>query len=253
MKIICVIPARLKSTRMHEKMLHVINGKSLIQHTWECASKVKIFTKVVIAVDCIKLQSHVLEFTDNCILTSSNHKSGTSRMLEVYDILSSQDDFYDLWINWQGDEPFININLINELINSNDSSNDIFTLKSKIFYKEDLIDNSNVKVITDINNKSIYFSRLPIPYNKNILSANNCNISLLNYNYYKHIGIYMFKNSILTNLKYILASSSFLEDYENLEQLSFLYHGLKIKCITTNYKTHGIDTLKDIIILKDKL
>lgn len=248
MKIICVIPARLHSTRLNNKMLIHFNKKSLLQHTWEAANKVKIFDQVVIAVDDPILYNHVITFTSNCILTSNKHISGTSRMLEVYSNFSKKNIFFDLWINWQGDEPLISKNAIYDLVSNYNTNFDIATLRYKISNKSELFNPKNVKVVTDINSKAMYFSRYPIPYVANLSDYN-----LMNYEFYKHIGIYMYTNKTLMFLKEIIKHSSYLEDCEKLEQLTFLYNDIKIQAIKTSYPTCGVDTPEDITFYKKKL
>lgn len=243
MKIICVIPARLESSRLPKKMLHVINGKTLIQRSWESAMKVCQFDKVIIATDSLEIIDHIKTFTNDYMLTSTNHLSGTSRMLEVYD--SIKDNNYDFWVNWQGDEPFLNRNIICDLLLNVNGNYDVYTLKSKIFTKEELFDTNKVKVVVDNFGKALYFSRLPIPYYDIHLLNKARNLS--KFQFYKHIGIYMFSSKAILKLKNSYNNDvSYIEKYEKLEQLTFMYYGMDIKVSTTNYTNFGIDTIEDV-------
>ncbi len=224
-------------------MLLPIKGKTLIQHTWEAALKIDKFSKVVIAVDSEELYNHVLTFTSssNCIMTSKLHTSGTSRLTEVYKTFTKQGEHYDLWLNWQGDEPFLSNIVINDFLKSYEDTFDIFTLRTNIKTYEELLNKNVVKVVVNSNNKALYFSRSVIPYKD--FNCNTKNLPLTNF--YKHIGLYMFTSNSLSEL-YTNGTECFLETYEKLEQLNFLYNGFDIKVSFTDYESHSIDTFEDL-------
>ena len=240
MKKIVVIPARLASTRLPQKLLLDLGGKSVIQRVFDQCKLATKIDDVYIAVDHLTLKNHCLSFTDNVSMTSAENKSGTDRIAEAVTKIEC-----DVVINVQGDEPLIDPNLIDQLSESfNNSSVKMCSAMVKITDNAEITDPNTVKVITDINNNAIYFSRLPIPYNRD--SQANTTDS----NYFKHIGIYAYTNSFIS--AFYKMNPSKYEQIEKLEQLRVLENGYSIKMIETNHNAVGIDTIEDYNAVKIK-
>ncbi len=231
-KIICVIPARLASTRFPEKILASLCGKPLIQRVFEAATKCSCFDKVIIALDDDKTALVVKEFTDQFMMTPPSCQNGTERLSYVKNRLGP---IGDIWVNWQADEPFIDESIIHALLSNLDGGASIWTLKRKITDEAELLNSNIVKVVTDKNDNALYFSRSLIPFNRDRKLANI---------YYKHIGLYAYSTEALSLIEGF--ESCEIELTESLEQLRFLYHGLKIQVATSPYETIGIDRKEDL-------
>lgn len=235
-----IIPARISSTRLPKKVMLKISGKSIIQRVYEQCSKVKS-ASVYIATDSIKIKQLCNTFTDNVVMTKNSHKSGTDRVAEAVDKLSD----YDLIVNVQGDEPFINPHLIDELFEELSEKQVLMvSAMKKITRYTDLKNPNIVKVITDKNKNAIYFSRSIIPFVRNRkVSANKFSTEMNPF--YKHIGIYGYKKvflNLFSNLQ-----EGILEGLEKLEQLRVIENGIKIRMIETEYDSIGIDTKEDYL------
>ena len=227
MKIVGIIPSRMESKRLPGKPLLKIGEKSMIQRVYESAIKCKTLNDVYVASDNDDIINHVKLF-GNVIRTSSNPINGTERVYEAYLKLQKK---YDFIINIQGDEPFINPNQINDLIQICNKKNDICTLIKEHKYSDKLNKNSIIKVVINKDDEAMYFSRSLIPNeNKDML-------------YHRHIGIYGYKPSVLSKLVELNPSS--LEIAESLEQLRWLENNFKIKVAKTNHDSFGIDTKND--------
>jgi 3-deoxy-manno-octulosonate cytidylyltransferase (CMP-KDO synthetase) len=225
-KIGCVIPARLNSSRFPRKILAPLHQKPLLQWVWEAASRVSLFDSVTIAVDAEETAHIAASFGAKTIMTSIHHPNGTMRLSE----LASQNKIdADIFVCWQGDEPFLHEQMIQELLQSTDDSADIWTLKKRITKQDDVLSPHVVKVVTDHEGYALYFSRSPIPYHRDVKETL----------YYKHIGIYAYTQEAL--LKIGKLPHSELCETEQLEQLNFLYHGMKIRVHETAHEAFGID------------
>ncbi len=234
MNVTCVIPARLRSSRFPAKILAPLQGKPLIQWAWEAACQVKAFTRVVIAVDAEQTAEAARQFGAEAIWTDPSCRSGTMRLVELK--LAKKIDG-DLFVCWQGDEPFAHAAMIEDLIQSAPSDgSDVWTLKKRMV--EDVRSPHIVKVVTDAKGYALYFSRSPIPYFRDAPIEEQI--------YFKHIGLYAYSPSALEKIATL--PSSFLEEAEKLEQLSFLEHGLKIRVHETQYETLGIDLPEHLIL-----
>lgn len=235
MKFLGVIPARYLSTRLEGKPLKKIHGHSMIEWVYKRAKKANL-DELIVATDDKRIYDEVLSFGGKAIMTSTEYKNGTSRIAEVCQKLSD----YDVVINIQGDEPLIETDMINSLVDSfiKDKSLVMATLKHKLKEEEEIKNPNNVKVISDKNDFALYFSRSPIPYPRN-----NENVS-----YFKHIGIYAYKRDFV--IEYSNMASTPLEEAESLEQLRVLENGYRIKVLETPHSLIGVDTeenLKDVI------
>ncbi len=232
MKIICIIPARLASSRFPKKVLAMLGEKPMLQWVWEAATSAKIFDEVAFAIDDHETARLIDSFEGKYHITSPECLSGTDRLLELQEkgVMSG-----DIWVNWQGDEPFIHKEMIENLLQSIEESYDIWSLRKEIENKEEIEDPNVVKVITDHKDRALYFSRSPIPYDRD---------GLEDITYYKHIGIYAYTNDALKEISTFTPSR--LELAEALEQLRFLENGLTIQVHETVHETLGIDVPEDL-------
>ena len=239
MKKVIVIPARLDSTRLPKKVLLDLKGKTVIQRVYEQCLKVKNIDGVYIATDSTEIEGVCRSFTDHIILTKSSHQSGTDRIGEAVSGLDC-----DVVVNVQGDEPFIDPNLIEELVHSfDDDQVSIASAMSKIENIKDFQDPNVVKVVVDTQNNAIYFSRAPIPFPRDHQEIIRSNEELKKHNFFRHIGIYGYQKDFLA--KYIKMDQTNLEKLEKLEQLRVIENGFKIKMIEATSSLIGIDTQED--------
>jgi 3-deoxy-manno-octulosonate cytidylyltransferase (CMP-KDO synthetase) len=240
MNFVGIIPARFASTRFPGKPLVDINGKTMIQRVFEQAKLV--LDHVYVATDDNRIAEEVERFGGKFLMTSVKHQSGTDRIAEAVELLKSIfEDEFDVVINIQGDEPFIKPEQIKEIIScfENDKT-EIATLVKKIDLNEEIFDTNKPKVLFDKNKKAIYFSRSPIPYLRNVEKSE----WHLKYNYYKHIGMYAYKTTVLNELTKLEQSS--LELAESLEQLRWIENDYTITVSETNFESVGIDTPEDL-------
>ncbi|MDR2539032.1 MAG: 3-deoxy-manno-octulosonate cytidylyltransferase [Chlamydiales bacterium] len=226
LKIICVIPARLYSTRFPKKILTLLYDKPLIQWVWEKACSISYFNQVVIAIDAEETREVVQSFGANYIMTSQECLTGTDRLVEVMQKGSMQ---ADIWVNWQADEPFINEQMITDLLQST-SHSDIWTLKKRIIHASDILSPHITKVVCNHEGYALYFSRSAIPHyrDQNTLQL-----------YYQHIGLYAFSQTALEKISRLDSCS--IEEAEKLEQLRFLFYNLRICVNETLESSLGID------------
>lgn len=237
MKIIGIIPARYASTRFPGKPLQDIAGKSMIQRVYDQVKGTASLSEVVIATDDERIADHVRSFAGNVIMTSSDHQSGTDRCAEVMAKVSG----FDVAINIQGDEPFINPLQIELLASSfADEKTEIATLVKHIQSEEELWNNNIPKVVRNVHDEAIYFSRQTIPY----LRGKDTKEWLHLHKYYKHIGIYGYRRDVLLALTKLPVST--LEEVEALEQLRWIEQGYKIKTVETEHETIAVDTPADL-------
>lgn len=237
MKILGIIPARYASTRFPAKALTMIGDKTMIQRVYEQASKCKALHKVIVATDNEEIVNTVESFGGEAFMTSEKHQSGTDR---CYDALCQQFEKYDYVINIQGDEPFINPKQILELAQLLNGENELATLAKRIESEAELFDENKVKVIFNKKEEALYFSRTPIPFQRNQKKS-----AWLNHHiYYKHVGIYGYRTDILQKITKLDVSG--FEKAESLEQLRWLENGYRIKIGITEYQSIGIDTPKDL-------
>ncbi|MBR1596328.1 MAG: 3-deoxy-manno-octulosonate cytidylyltransferase [Phocaeicola sp.] len=239
MKFIGIIPARYASTRFPAKPLAMLGGKPVIQRVYEQVCGV--LDEAYVATDDERIETAVKSFGGKVVMTSVNHKSGTDRCYEAY---TKVGDGYDVIVNIQGDEPFIQRSQL-EAVKAcfDDETTQIATLV-KPFTPEngfDALENVNSpKVVVDKRMNALYFSRSIIPFMRN----KDKNEWLSGHTYYKHIGLYAYRASVLKEITSLPQSS--LELAESLEQLRWLENGYKIKVGLTNVETIGIDTPADL-------
>jgi len=233
MRVLGVIPARYGSTRLEGKPLADIMGKPMIQYVYENAAKSSILDELIVATDNIRIKEAVEKFGGKAMLTSLSHPTGTDRVAEVAKNFDPQ-----VVVNIQGDEPFINPGMINEVVEPllEDKEIPMGTLMHEITEKEDFNNPNVVKVVTDKLGFALYFSRSLIPYPRKTEK----------HRVFEHIGIYSFQKEFL--LKFTRLEPTPLEQTESLEQLRVLESGYRIKVVLTRYKyvALSVDTPEDL-------
>ncbi len=243
MNIIGIVPARFGSTRFPGKPLADINGKSMIQRVYEQCIQATRLSRLVIATDDERIFNHVNDFGGNAVITSPQHQSGTDRCAEIMEKIGVEK--WDVVINIQGDEPYIHPEQIDLLCSTFDSEETkVATLVKKITSIDELFNHNNVKVILNKRKEAIYFSRTPIPYNRNFPEQEWLKYST----YYKHIGIYGYRTLTLLELSKLAKTN--LEVTESLEQLRWIENGYSIRAEITSLESIAIDTPDDLLRIK---
>jgi len=232
MKIICVIPARYKSSRFPGKSLADIYGKPMIWWVYQQASKVDKIDQVYIATDDDRIEKVCHELKMNVIMTSENHRTGTDRVGEVARKIEA-----DLYVNVQGDEPLILPETIEKAINFFEENKSIKVINCMTEIKEmaDLIDTSVPKVVVNKNNKAIFLSRLPIPYPK----------SRKGLKYFKQVCVYCFTPKALETFCR-LSNKGPAEEAEDIELLRFIENDIPVYMVEVEQDTIGVDTPNDL-------
>lgn len=246
MRFICIIPARYASKRFPGKVLASLGGASVIRRVYERASSV--FEDTVVATDDERVFEHVLSFGGRALMTRPDHKCGTDRCFEAYTKLSTE---YDVLINLQGDEPFVERCQLESLADCfKDPTVQIASIAHPLQGKhalQDLKDNNVIKVLMDNSMNAIYFSRHPVPFIRDASFDEWANV----HTFYKHIGIYGFRPDVLKTV--ISLPESSLEKAERLEQLRWIQNGYAIRMVLSPTDTIGIDTPADLEFALDSL
>lgn len=240
-KLLIVIPARYDSTRFPGKPLVEIRGKSMLRRVWEQAIKVKQLhpsTSVLVATDDLRIFSHVKDWGGDVVLTSDSHVSGTDRCFEAADTFD-----FEVLVNVQGDEPFILPDMILKTANLIAREGfPIATLCQMIQDPNDFINPNCVKVVKSVQNAALYFSRAPIPFQRDVTASNTP---------LKHTGIYGFSKAIIPALKSLQETR--LEQIEKLEQLRWLENGFRIGVKEHTHTAPSVDTPEDLISVEKYL
>jgi 3-deoxy-manno-octulosonate cytidylyltransferase (CMP-KDO synthetase) len=235
--LLAIIPARYASTRFPGKPLADIKGKSMIQRVYEQVGKASRITGVVVATDNLLIYDHVKAFGGNVVMTSEKHPSGTDR---CYEALALQKEKFDYVINIQGDEPFIEPEQIDLLAGALNGDTEIATLAKRITDADSLFNPNVVKVVFSKEGRALYFSRSPIPHQRNKPESDWPAHGI----FYKHIGMYAYRSDILERITQLPVSP--LEAAESLEQLRWLENGYSITVMETHRESLGIDVPEDI-------
>lgn len=238
-----VIPARYGSSRLPGKPLIDLAGKPMVQHVYEQALKAGA-SEIIVATDDDRIRDKALSFGAEAVMTDIGHENGTERIAEVAAIKGWSRD--DVVVNLQGDEPLISKDLIcataNGLVNHPNAG--ISSLCSLIDQAEDLFDPNTVKVILDDEAFALYFSRAPIPWDRDKYKHGNSQLSSVA-PAYRHIGMYAYRVSFLHDYGNMLPTA--LERAESLEQLRALSYGVKIHMTVIEQQPgHGVDTPADV-------
>jgi len=231
MKILGVIPARLASTRLPRKVLRDIAGKPLVVRVYEAAMRCSALSGVVIAADDEEVIAACRAHGAPAMMTSPDHQSGSDRLYEVV-----QAQFADIYVNIQGDEPMLRPEHVSGLVDpflERGAEIQVTTLKVAISDQE-AQDPNVVKVITGAGDRAVYFSRLPIPYDRDGRGVQR----------YKHLGLYAYRREALITFHDLAATP--LQMTECLEQLKLVENGIPIHVFETGHDTVGVDTEHDL-------
>ncbi|MDG2106700.1 MAG: 3-deoxy-manno-octulosonate cytidylyltransferase [Gammaproteobacteria bacterium] len=235
MKTRIIIPARLKSSRFPNKLIKIINGKTLIEHVCLRAKKLK-YDSLIVATDSLKIKDIIEKIGVNVWYCQKKYSSGTERIAGLSSDLKFKKN--DIVINIQGDEYNFPLSAVNKIIN------DLRLSKKRIVstviyttYDKKIINNKDsVKVVTDKNNNALYFSRSLIPYNSD-------------HEYFVHLGIYGYKASLLEEYSSLVKSG--FEKSESLEQLRFVYNNVPVHCIKIkSHNSISINSVNDLKLVK---
>lgn len=231
LRVLGVIPARLHSTRLPRKVLREIAGVPMVAHVFRRARRSPLLSDLLVATDALEVVDTCHALGIPAVMTSADHPSGTDRVWEV-----SRSRAADVYVNIQGDEPLISPGHIAALVEpfQRRPETQVTTLKIRATPKE--IPNPDVvKVVADAQGNALYFSRLPIPFDRDSAVAPA---------YWKHLGIYAYRRDALESFHRFPPSA--LETAERLEQLRFLEHGIPIHIVETTEPTIGVDTEADL-------
>ncbi len=239
-KALGVIPARLGSTRLPEKILREIAGKPMIQRVWECAKKAKKLEDVVVACDDARIQKCVEGFGGKAFMTRADHPNGTSRIAEVMGQFK-----HDWVINIQGDQPLVDPAALDEMVSIFETSpkTEVLTFAVRMTDKASYENPNVVKVVCDAEGDALYFSRATVPF---FQGKQDCGFSFL-----KHLGVYGYRRDFL--LQFVAWESGVLERIEKLEQLRILERGRSIRVIETKYDFISVDTEEDLKEVESRL
>ncbi len=246
MRVIGIIPARYASSRFPGKPLADIQGKSMIQRVYEQAAKVPSLSEVVVATDDERIRAHVANWGGKVMMTASTHRSGTERCAEVAAAFTPK---ADIVVNIQGDEPFIQPEQIQSLIEVFEENKEveIASLAKAITAEEELLSPNVVKVVMDTNKRALYFSRSVIPFMRDQNNKKALETSL----FHKHIGLYAYTSKALANISKLPTHT--LEQAESLEQLRWLANGYRIQMAITTHQAISVDTPEDLAYLIQKI
>lgn len=235
-KTLIVIPARYASTRFPGKPLALLGGRPIVQWVWE---RVQGLGEAMIATDDERIADAAKAgFDAQVMMTSADCQSGTDRCGEV---LRRCGGGYEVVVNVQGDEPFVEAAQVQTLVAAfDDPEVQIATLRTRIRTTEELLSPNNVKVVCADNGNALYFSRQPLPYRRGTAEEG----WLAEGEYYKHVGIYAYRAEVLERLCQLPVGT--LEASEKLEQLRWLAAGYTIRVLDTDHANIGIDTPQDL-------
>lgn len=235
MKIIAVIPARFNASRFPGKLMQKLGENTVIWTTYRNVVESQLFDEVFVVTDNDLIYNEITSKAGKAIYSKKEHETGSDRIAEVVENLDC-----DVVVNVQGDEPFLSLEPLKQLINvfHQDQKQEISlaSLKIKLQNWDDIQNPNVVKVITDLNGLALYFSRSPIPF------AREKSVETV---YYKHIGVYAFRKNAL--LQFAKMPMTPLEISEKIECLRYLEQGLKIKMIETHFQGIGIDAPEDLV------
>lgn len=233
MKIAALIPARLASVRFPEKLIQDLGGITVLERTYQNVCNTGLFSEVAIVTDSEKIALIAAKAGAKCIRTG-HHETGTDRIAEAASHLDA-----DVFINVQGDEPFIDTTALKKLCDwfsaEGEKHADAASLMIQIKSEEEFLNPNVVKVVTDTSGFAMYFSRQPVPHNRDGGALPRA---------FRHIGVYAFRKAAL--LRFASFPLTPLEKIEKIEALRLLENGLTIKMIETDFLGVGIDTPEDL-------
>lgn len=243
MRVLAIIPARYESSRFPGKPLATLGGESIISRVWRRVGRCHAVDTTLVATDDEGICDHVESFAGegSVMLTFEEHRSGTDRCGEVMRRLENDGERFDIVLNVQGDEPFVEPSQLQTLVDAfKDPAVQIATLATRIKDNDELHSPNNVKVVFAADGKALYFSRQPIPFQRDVPEGQWLQKGV----YYKHVGIYAFRPELLQTVCRL--DTCTLEECERLEQLRWLHAGLPVNVLETPHANIGIDTPDDL-------
>ena len=243
-KIVAIIPARYQSNRFEGKPLALIQGKPMIQHVVERAQRVPLLSRVVVATDDERIARVVEGFGGNWVMTRREHATGTDRLAEAAQLIDIADE--DVIVNIQGDQPLFPAEIIEQVARPliDDPSLPMATLIYKIIRPEEITDPNHVKTVFDCHGNALYFSRSPIPFQRDPGGAEQPT-------YYKHLGFYAYRKGFLVT--FVGLPEGQWERFEKLEQLRALEFGHTIRVVLTGHDSVEVDTPDDLVRVEQLL
>lgn len=240
--IVAIIPSRYGSTRFPGKSLALIRNKPMVQWVYERARRSSLLDRVIVATDDRRILKTVTDFGGEAVMTSPEHATGTDRIAEVARSLDC-----DIVVNVQGDEPLIDPDMIDAAVKplAEDSAISMGTLAKLIIDPEEVRNPNVVKVVMDRMGYALYFSRAPIPWDRDQWADKTALADLgADGPRYKHIGLYVYRRDFL--LSYAAMPQTPLEMTEKLEQLRALEQGHRIRVVITVHESFGVDIPDDL-------
>tara|TARA_B100001109_G_C18861683_1_gene474321 strand:+ start:166 stop:912 length:747 start_codon:yes stop_codon:yes gene_type:complete len=237
MNILALIPARMGSSRFPGKPMAKILGKPMIEHVYQNVTKCELLTKTVVATCDKEIVDHIQSINGNAVMTSSNHERASDRCAEALLHIEEEDNIkYDIIVMVQGDEPMTQSDMIAEAITPmiNDTEIVITNLMGDIKSAEEFEDRNCIKVVCDLDNNALCFSREPIPTRM-----------FGDVDMKKQVCIIPFRRDFL--LEYTKLAPTPLEIVESVDMMRVLEHGKKVKMIPTKYQTYPVDTKDDLM------
>jgi len=233
-----VIPARMDSSRLPGKVLADISGKPMLRHVCERSARARLISSVSVATDSPEIAEQVRDWGFAVYMTSPDAPSGTSRIASIADKLDA-----DLVVNVQGDQPLVEPQLIDDLVEClrGNEKIDIATPIWRIDDPADLADPSIAKVVVDLEGRAMYFSRSPVPHVRDAELLDWPRVAKM----YGHYGIYAFKRATLVEFNRAFPTGP-LERAERLEQIGFLEGGYRIHAVKTDFRQVAVDTPEDL-------
>ncbi len=240
MRVVAVIPARYRSSRLQGKPLADICGRPMIWWVYSRVKKACGIDAVYVATDSEKIRETCADYKIACLLTSDKHPTSTQRLYEVAQKIPA-----DVYICVNGDEPLIDPKTVEQIIPSPDKPFFAANLMTKIDSPVQAMDDTNIKVVTDTDGNALFMSRSPIPHPK----------SSIHFDYYKHLGVLAYSKAALQF--FAETPKGQVESIEDINELRFIEHGKKLKMIPVQAQTLSVDTPKDLDyvrrVIKEKL
>ncbi|MBS1761032.1 MAG: 3-deoxy-manno-octulosonate cytidylyltransferase [Bacteroidetes bacterium] len=231
MKKIAMIPARYAATRFPGKLMQLLNGKSVIRHTYDNTSATGLFDEVIVVTDSEIIYTEIIAAGGNAVMSINRHESGSDRIAEAAEKMDA-----DIIVNVQGDTPFVKRAPLEKLLNQFDEpAVQVASMMQRLTKDEDIFDPNFVKVAVDKNKNALFFSRSVIPYprDKNYPTV-----------YFEHIGVYAFRKQAL--IQFTQWPMTPLEAAEKIECLRYLENGVPMRMIEVDYMGIEIDTPEDL-------
>lgn len=231
MKVVAIIPARYQSSRFPGKPLADIAGKPMIWWVYRQVKKCEKIDEVYVATDDTRIGDVCRREGINFVMTAANHRSSTERAYEVCGKVSS-----DLYVVVNGDEPLIDPALIDSIVPAQMPREEIFVsnLMTEISSPAEVVDFTNIKVVVDAQSNALFMSRSPIPYPK----------ASIDYRYFKHVGVLIYNAAALKFFSETPKGEN--EKIEDVNELRFIEHGIKLKMIPVEAHSLSVDTPKDL-------